>query len=134
MLDTAANRRDQIHVFGTDYDTPDGTCIRDYIHVTDLADAHILALNYLLDGGESQFLNLGNNQGFSVREVIAAAKQITGRDINVVEAARRPGDPAQLISDSSLAEKTLDWSPQRSGIDVQIEDAWRWHAKYFQHN
>jgi len=134
VLDAAADRRDQIQVFGTDYDTPDGTCIRDYIHVTDLAEAHVLALNYLLDGEDSQFLNLGNNQGFSVREVIEAAERITGREIKVVESVRRQGDPAQLISDSTLAQKTLGWRPQRSGIDIQIEDAWRWHAKYFQHN
>ncbi len=134
VLDVAAERREEIHVFGTDYDTPDGTCIRDYIHVTDLAEAHVLALNYLLAGGDTQFLNLGNNQGFSVREVITAAKKITGRNIEVVESARRPGDPAQLIGDSTLANKTLGWTPQLSGIDIQIEDAWRWHMKFHQHN
>lgn len=134
ILDAAAGTRDQIQVYGTDYDTPDGTCIRDYIHVTDIADAHVLALKHLLEDGDSQFLNLGNNQGFSVHEVIAAAKRVTGRDFDVKEVARRPGDPAQLVSNSTLAEKTLGWIPKRSDIDIQIEDAWRWHMKYYQHN
>lgn len=134
VLDVAAGRRDNISVFGTDYDTPDGTCIRDYIHVTDLAEAHVLALNYLINGGDSQFLNLGNDRGFSVQEIISAAETVTGRSIAAINAARRPGDPAQLISESKLAHKILGWSPSRPEIETQIEDAWHWHMKFFQHN
>ncbi len=134
VLDAAMGRRDKIMVFGTDYDTPDGTCIRDYIHVNDLADAHIKALSYLMKNGNSQFLNLGNGNGVSVREIILTAENVTGRKIPQEETERRPGDPAQLISQSSLAEKILGWKPSRPDIKTQIEDAWRWHMKYFQHN
>lgn len=134
VLDAASGRRDKIHIFGTDYNTPDGTCIRDYIHVSDIAEAHVLALSYLQDDGASQCLNLGNNSGFSVREVIDAARKVTGKLIEVEEAKRRHGDPAQLVSNSNLAEKILGWYPSRSSIDIQIEDAWRWHMKFFTHN
>jgi len=129
VLDVAAGKRQNISIFGTDYDTPDGTCIRDYIHVTDLADAHIRALDYLLDGRDSRSVNLGNGEGFSVREVIEAARTITGHSIPAVETDRRPGDPARLVSDSKLASDLLGWQPKRAGIEIQIEDAWRWHQK-----
>tara|TARA_B100000315_G_scaffold260400_1_gene321438 strand:+ start:2776 stop:3798 length:1023 start_codon:yes stop_codon:yes gene_type:complete len=134
VLDVAAGRRDKIQIFGTDYETPDGTCIRDYIHVTDLAEAHVLALKYLQEGGENQFLNLGNNQGFSVREVIETTEKVIGRPIKIEEADRRAGDPAELVSGSTLAEEILGWRPVRADIGIQIEDAWRWHMKFFHHN
>jgi UDP-arabinose 4-epimerase len=134
VLDAAAGRREKIVIFGTDYETPDGTCIRDYIHVSDLVQAHILALNYLIDGGETQYFNLGNNQGYSVREIIEAAQVVTGKPIKTEEVARRAGDPAQLISNSELAKKVLGWQPARPDISVQIEDSWRWHMKYFEHS
>ena len=133
-LDVASGRREKISIFGNDYDTPDGTCIRDYIHVDDLAQAHLLAMNHLINGGESQFLNLGNEQGVSVRDVIASVKKVTACPIEIEEVEKRPGDPDQLISDSSLARKILGWQPARSGIDVLIEDAWRWHQKHFKSN
>jgi UDP-glucose 4-epimerase len=131
VLDAAAGRRADIAVFGEDYDTPDGTCIRDYIHVADLADAHVLALRRLLSGGDTQFFNLGNGNGFSVREVIAAAGTVTGRKIPVRRGERRAGDPPVLVADSSRAKSLLGWKPQRAALDVQIADAWRWHQKHF---
>ena len=111
VIDVATGKRDHLEIFGTDYDTPDGTCIRDYIHVTDLADAHLLALEYLMDGGESDVFNLGNGNGFSVREVIATALRITGCDIPCVESDRRPGDPPILIGSSDKIKKNLGWNP-----------------------
>ncbi len=107
VLDAASGKRAQIEIFGTDYETPDGTCIRDYIHVTDLADAHLLALEYLISGGNSDVLNLGNGNGFSVREVIAAALKITGCDIPYLESDRRPGDPPVLIGSSNRIKNVL---------------------------
>lgn len=127
ILDAAAGKREDIKIFGTDYDTPDGTCIRDYIHVTDLADAHILALEYLQNGGKSDVFNLGNGNGFSVKEVIEAAKEITGKDIKVVEADRRPGDPPILIGSSKKAMEILNWKPKYHDLSKIIETAWNWH-------
>ncbi len=129
VLDTALDRRNHLEIFGTDYDTPDGTCIRDYIHVTDLADAHLRALEYLRDGGESNVFNLGNGNGFSVREVISAARELTGRDITCVESERRPGDPPVLIGSSEKIRKTLSWNPVFTTIEAIIETAWRWQNK-----
>lgn len=131
VLDAAAGRRPDIAMFGEDYPTPDGTCLRDYIHVADLADAHVLALKRLLGGGETRFFNLGNGNGFSVREVIATAKQVTGRDFAVRVAARRAGDPPSLVADATQAKATLGWAPQRAALQVQIADAWRWHQSHF---
>ncbi len=127
ILDVAAGRRENIKIFGTDYDTPDGTCIRDYIHVTDLAEAHILALEYLQNGGESDFFNLGNGNGFSVKEVIETAREVTGKDIKAAEAERRPGDPPILVGSSNKARKTLNWNPQYDDLSKIIETAWNWH-------
>ncbi len=127
VLDVASGKRDHIEIFGTDYDTPDGTCIRDYIHVTDLADAHLLALEYLLNGGKSNVFNLGNGNGFSVREVIATALKITGCDIPCVESDRRPGDPPVLIGSSDKIQKELRWRPVFQSLDSIVETAWRWH-------
>jgi len=129
VLDVALGKRELIDIFGTDYETPDGTCIRDYIHVTDLADAHLLALEYLLNGGKSDVFNLGNGNGFSVREVIATARKITGCDIPCVESDRRPGDPPVLIGSSDRIQTELRWRPVFKSLDSIVETAWRWHQK-----
>jgi UDP-glucose 4-epimerase len=133
VLLTAMGKRDSIAVFGTDYPTPDGTCVRDYIHVTDLAAAHVLGLEYLLNGGDSQALNLGNGNGFSVKQVIEAAKQVTGRDIKVVEHDRRPGDPPSLVGSSEKAKTVLGWQSKHSDLDQIITDAWNWHQRRHSH-
>lgn len=130
VLQATSGRREAISVFGTDYYTPDGTCIRDYIHVADLCDAHALALNYLLGGGESARFNLGNGQGFSVQEVIDTARRVTGREIAVRYEARRPGDPARLVADSRLAREMLGWQPKRAELATIIADAWGWEQKW----
>jgi UDP-glucose 4-epimerase len=127
VLLTALKQRDSIAIFGTDYNTPDGTCIRDYIHVSDLADAHILGLKHLLAGGETQAFNLGNGNGFSVKEVIETAKEITQKEIKVVESPRRAGDPAILIGSSDKAKAILNWQPQYSDLKQIIQHAWQWH-------
>jgi UDP-glucose-4-epimerase GalE len=126
VLDVALGRRNHLEIFGTDYDTTDGTCIRDYIHVTDLADAHLLALKYLLDGGQRNVFNLGNGNGFSVREVVAAALKITGCDISFVESDRRQGDPPVLIGSSDKIQKELKWRPVFQSLDSIVKTAWRW--------
>lgn len=131
ILDAATGRRGNIQIFGTDYPTPDGTCIRDYIHVMDLADAHIKALEYLQSGGESEVFNLGNGQGFSVREVIETARKVTGRKIEVEGVDRRPGDPPVLVGSSDKAREILDWNPQYHDLSLIIETAWKWHQKRF---
>ena len=129
VLLTALNKRESISVFGTDYPTPDGTCIRDYIHVNDLASAHVLGLEYLLKGGSSEVFNLGNGRGFSVKEVIETAKLVTGRDIKVVECDRRPGDPPVLIGSSEKANRILGWQAQYSSLKEIIADSWQWHQQ-----
>ena len=129
VLMTALGKRESISIFGIDYPTPDGTCIRDYIHVNDLADAHILGLEYLLKGGDSEVFNLGNGSGFSVREVIAAAEQVTGISIPVEERSRRPGDPPILIGTSEKARTILGWQPQYLSIKDIVAHAWQWHQK-----
>ncbi|MEN4007270.1 MAG: UDP-glucose 4-epimerase GalE [Methanobacteriaceae archaeon] len=129
ILDAASSKREDIKIFGTDYDTPDGTCIRDYIHVTDLADAHILALEYLQKGGKSDFFNLGNGNGFSVKEVVETARKITGKPIKEVEVKRRPGDPPILIGSSKKAMEILKWKPKYHDLSKIIETAWKWHKK-----
>lgn len=132
VLDVAAGLRSSIIVFGEDHATPDGTCIRDYIHVLDLAAAHVLALNHLRAGRGNLTLNLGNGVGYSVCEVIDAVERITGRRVNRVQGQRRLGDPPALVADPSRAHKVLGWMPARSAIEVQIEDAWRWHRLHSQ--
>ncbi|MGD1923794.1 MAG: UDP-glucose 4-epimerase GalE [Paracoccaceae bacterium] len=127
VLDAASGRREKISIFGSDYPTPDGTCIRDYIHVDDLASAHVLGLDWLLDGGAPLALNLGTGSGYSVREVIDTARRVTQTDIPVEETGRRPGDPPQLVSGSALARETLGWEPVRSDLATMIGDAWGWH-------
>jgi UDP-glucose 4-epimerase len=132
VLLTALGRRNSIAIFGTDYATPDGTCIRDYIHVADLAEAHVLGLKHLLDGNESQVFNLSNRSGFSVKQIIAAAKQVTGREIQVVECDRRIGDPPILIGNSQKAQKMLNWQPRYTEIEDILAHAWQWHHKRHQ--
>lgn len=126
VLRTASGRRESISVFGSDYDTPDSTCVRDYIHVNDLCDAHLLALRRLWDGAASAAYNLGNGNGFSVREVIDTSVVVTGRDIKVIEADRRAGDPGTLVADSSRAKRDLGWQPQYEDLEKIIEHAWQW--------
>lgn len=126
VLEAALGKREHITIFGDDYDTPDGTCIRDYIHVTDLAQAHLDALNYLRNGGHSQAFNLGNGNGFSVKELIDCAERVTGKTIPVKVGARRDGDPSQLIADSTAARKVLGWKPELNDLDIIIDSAWAW--------
>jgi UDP-glucose 4-epimerase len=127
VLQTAAGKRAAISIFGTDYDTPDGTCIRDYIHVTDLAQAHVLGLEYLLEHQVSQIFNLGNGSGFSVKEVIDTAQQVTGKEIPIEMCPRRAGDPAVLIGSSDKARKMLGWKPQYADLSAIVKHAWAWH-------
>ncbi len=126
VLQAASGRRAHIAVHGADYDTPDGTCIRDYVHVSDLCQAHWLALQSLLDGGPSQAYNLGHGQGYSVAEVIAAAQQVSGRTIAVQGGPRRPGDPARLVADARLARQALGWQPRHSDLHTLMAHAWQW--------
>ncbi|SDI28145.1 UDP-glucose 4-epimerase GalE [Desulfosporosinus hippei] len=130
ILKTALGQRKEIHIFGTDYSTPDGTCIRDYIHVLDLAKAHVLALEALGKGIESGVYNVGTGSGFSVREVIETARQVTGRRIPVVESPRRPGDPDRLVAKVEKIKELLGWSPQHSTLEQIIESAWAWHLSH----
>lgn len=127
ILKTAQGVREKISVFGTDYPTPDGTCLRDYIHVADLAEAHVLALKHLTAGGASRVYNLGSEQGFSVKQMIEAAKEITGVDFAVAEEARRSGDPAVLVASSEKIRSELGWQPKHSDIKEIIASAWKWH-------
>lgn len=127
ILQVANGKREKINIFGDDYETKDGTCIRDYIHVSDLAQAHILALKYLDDGGESDIFNLGNGIGFSVNEVVEAARRVTSHPIPVAISSRRSGDPAILIASSSRARKILGWNPEYIDLDKIISTAWSWH-------
>ncbi|ACK68073.1 UDP-glucose 4-epimerase [Rippkaea orientalis PCC 8801] len=126
---TALKKRDSLSIFGTDYKTPDGTAVRDYIHVNDLASAHVLGLEYLLNGGKSEVFNLGNGNGFSVREVIETAKKITGIDFLVKESDRRPGDAPILVGSSEKARNILGWQPQYADLETIIDHAWSWHQK-----
>lgn len=127
ILDAASGKREAMSIFGTDYPTKDGSCIRDYIHVTDLADAHIRALEYLIKGGESNCFNLGNGNGDSVWHVIEVVKQITGKEFQVKEEERRAGDPPVLIGSAKKAEQVLGWKPKYAEIETIVEHAWKWH-------
>jgi UDP-arabinose 4-epimerase len=130
VLDVATGKRPNITIHGTDYDTPDGTCIRDYIHVTDLAEAHVLAIDALQGGCDSASFNLGTGNGFSVRKVIGAATEITERVIPVVEGPRRAGDPAKLLADATLAKKALGWKPRYGELEQIISTAWNWTLEH----
>ncbi|MEH6674145.1 MAG: UDP-glucose 4-epimerase GalE [Sulfitobacter sp.] len=127
MLDAIDGKRDALTIFGTDYDTPDGTCIRDYVHVCDLVDAHVLGLNWLLEDKGSRVFNLGTGTGFSVREVVEHSREVTNRAVPMTEGDRRPGDCTKLVSGSVRAETELGWLPKRSTLPQMIADAWRWH-------
>ncbi len=127
ILDALNNDKQTFTVYGTDYDTPDGSCIRDYIHVTDLAQAHVMALEYLQNGGETTRFNLGNGQGYSVKELVQAAEKITGYQVNVKYGERRSGDPARLVGDSSKIREQLGWEPKFASLVQIIETAWAWH-------
>ncbi|MDX2231260.1 MAG: UDP-glucose 4-epimerase GalE [Leptolyngbyaceae cyanobacterium bins.349] len=129
VLLTAMGKRESVSIFGTDYDTPDGTCVRDYIHVLDLADAHVLGLEYLLQGGETGAFNLGNGNGFSVREVIETARAVTGKPIPAFEQPRREGDPPFLIGSSDRARQILGWNPQYADLKQILTHAWNWHQR-----
>ncbi|MEZ5346640.1 MAG: UDP-glucose 4-epimerase GalE [Pyrinomonadaceae bacterium] len=130
VLQTALGNRDSISVYGNDYDTPDGTAVRDYIHISDLSQAHLLSLDYLKNGGVSSFFNLGNGEGCSVMEVIKAAERVTGRRISYELCPRRAGDPSKLVANPAKAKETLGWIPQIPEIDRIVESAWRWLSKH----
>lgn len=130
ILQVPLGKREHISIYGDDYDTEDGTCIRDYIHVTDLAQAHILAVKYLMAGNESNTFNLGNGVGFSVKEVIETAKKATGLPIKAEVAPRRAGDPARLIASSDKAKEVLGWNPQHADLEEIISSAWKWHSTH----
>jgi UDP-arabinose 4-epimerase len=128
-IGAALGRRPPLQIYGTGYPTPDGTAVRDYVHVTDLAEAHVRALDYLDAGGESTAFNLGTGRGYSVREVVAAVERIAGRELPRREAAPRAGDPAILVAEPGRSRKLLGWAPQRSELDAIIATAWRWHTR-----
>lgn len=130
ILQVPLKQREAISVFGDDYDTKDGTCIRDYIHVTDLAQAHILAVKYLLEGNDSDIFNLGNGIGFTVNEVIDTARKVTDDEIKAVVSPRRAGDPAQLIASSDKARSILGWNPEHADLEEIIASAWKWHKSH----
>ena len=130
VLQVPNGKRESVSIYGTDYDTPDGTCIRDYIHVTDLAEAHILAVEYLANGGESDIFNLGNGVGYSVREVIETARNVTGHPIPATEVPRRAGDPARLVASGEKAKRVLGWEPKIKQLDEIIASAWKWHKAH----
>lgn len=129
ILQAASGRRENIHVFGRDYDTPDGTCIRDYIHIVDLCSAHLAALEYLCQDGHSDRFNLGNGAGFSVQQVIDAVQQVSGRKVTVINGPRREGDPARLVADSKRARLTLNWEPKFTDLETIVAHAWQWEQK-----
>lgn len=130
VLQAASGMRENISVFGTDYTTKDGTCIRDYIHVSDLAQAHVLAAKYLMGGNQSNIFNLGTGVGYSVKEVIETTEKVTGRTINVLEKERRAGDVAVVVASNEKARKILGWKPQQSSLKGIIQSAWRWHSSH----
>ncbi len=130
VLQVPLGKRESITVYGDDYDTEDGTCIRDYIHVLDLADAHRRALNYLRNGGPSDIFNLGSGNGFSVKEMIETASKVTGQPIKAVMGKRRAGDPAKLLASSKKAQEVLGWKPEHSSVEEIIADAWTWHSSH----
>ena len=130
VLQAASGRRDNITIFGTDYDTPDGTCVRDYIHIIDLCSAHLLALEHLVGGSDSKAYNMGNGHGYSIKEVIDVAKKVTGNDFSVVLGERRDGDPARLVADSKLLQAELGWKPEYPDLETIVKHAWQWEQKY----
>lgn len=132
-LQTLSGRRKNLTLFGRDYATPDGTCIRDYVHIVDLCSAHLLALDYLHTRASSAAFNLGNGEGFSVASVVAAVERVTGQAVPIVEGARREGDPARLVADAQMARSVLGWQPQYADLDTIIAHAWAWEQKQAKH-
>ena len=130
ILQVPNGKREYISIFGNDYDTKDGTCVRDYIHVNDLAQAHILAMKYLRDGNDSNIFNLGNGVGFTVKEVVETARKVTGHPIPAKEEPRRSGDPSMLIASSAKAKEVLGWNPQYADLETIIDTAWNWHKNH----
>ncbi len=130
ILQVAQGKRDEIKLFGSDYDTFDGTCVRDYVHVSDLAQAHVLALKHLRNGAQSDIFNLGNGKGFSNRQVVEVAREVTGKPIKAVDAPRRPGDPATLVASSEKAMNVLGWKPEFADLSKIVETAWNWHKNH----
>ena len=130
ILQVPNGKREYISIFGNDYDTKDGTCVRDYIHVNDLAQAHILAMKYLCDGNDSNIFNLGNGVGFTVKEVVETARKVTGHPIPAKEEPRRSGDPSMLIASSAKAKEVLGWNPQYADLETIIDTAWNWHKSH----
>lgn len=130
ILQVPNGKREYISIFGNDYDTKDGTCVRDYIHVNDLAQAHILAMKYLCDGNDSNIFNLGNGVGFTVKEVVETARKVTGHPIPAKEEPRRAGDPSMLIASSAKAREVLGWNPQYADLETIIDTAWNWHKSH----
>ena len=130
ILQVALGQREALSIFGDDYDTPDGTCIRDYVHVEDLIAAHILALEYLEAGNESNVFNLGSNNGYSVKEMLDAAREVTGKEIPAIVAPRRAGDPSSLVASSAKASEVLGWKPEYTDVKKIIETAWNWHVSH----
>ncbi|MCB1124920.1 MAG: UDP-glucose 4-epimerase, partial [Verrucomicrobiae bacterium] len=126
VLAVALGQREQCEIYGTDYPTPDGTCIRDYIHIIDLAQAHMLAL----EPGRSGFFNLGNGEGYSVREVIQTCEAVTGRTLTAIEQPRRPGDPPRLVADAAKARRELGWQPRFADLQSIVSSAWDWHRRH----
>ena len=131
-IESAQGQRPYLEVFGADYDTPDCTAIRDYIHVTDLADAHVKAFSYLLEGGESTAVNLGTGYGYSVREVLDTIKRVTGREVPYQLSSRRPGDPPVLIADARYATRLMNWHPAYPEVTQIVQTAWQWHQQHNQ--
>ena len=129
IIEAAQGKSRSVAVYGNDYPTPDGTAIRDYIHVTDLGRAHLLALDHLKGGGASEFLNLGTGSGYSVMEVIETVRRVGGKPIGVEVQARRPGDPSELVANPAKAMRILGWRPEDSSLDKIVESAWRWHSR-----
>ena len=130
ILQVPNGKREKIAIYGDDYPTSDGTCVRDYIHVTDLSQAHILAMDYLMNGGESQVFNLGNGVGFTVKEVIDVARKVTGHPIPAEIVPRRAGDPARLVASSEKAKSVLGWKPQYADLETIVSSAWKWHKSH----
>ena len=130
VLFAAMGKISHVSIFGNDYPTPDGTAVRDYIHISDLSQAHLLALDHLRNGGKSEFINLGNGSGYSVKEVIDVARKVTGKNIEAIDAPRRAGDPPQLVGDSAKAREILGWDPQYPELEKIIESAWKWHKAH----
>ena len=130
ILQAALGQRKEVAIFGDDYDTPDGTCIRDYVHVEDLIAAHLLALDYLLKGNESKVFNLGSNNGYSVKEMVEAARTVTQKEIPARIAPRRAGDPSTLVASSDKAKAVLGWQPKYTNVESIIETAWKWHVSH----